>query len=108
MGDASKETERWLLQSGVDLKADVIRLGHHGSDTSSSPEFLDAVGAKTVVISVGHNNMYKHPSQKVLDRLYERGIRVLRTDRHGEITLTVKEGKAIFGYYSLNTAMYGK
>ena len=108
MGDASKETERWLLQSGVDLKADVIRIGHHGSDTSSSPEFLDAVGAKTVVISVGQNNAYKHPSQKVLDRLYERGIRVLRTDRHGEITLTVKDGKAIFGYYSLNTAMYGK
>jgi competence protein ComEC len=108
MGDVSKETERWLLQSGADLKADVIRLGHHGSDTSSSPEFLDAVGAKTVVISVGQNNPYKHPSQKVLDRLYERGIRVLRTDRHGEITLTVKDGKPTFGYYSLNTAMYGK
>lgn len=108
MGDASKETERWLLQSGADLRADVIRLGHHGSDTSSSPEFLDAVGAKTVVISVGHNNPYKHPSQKVLDRLDERGIRVLRTDRHGEITLTVKDGKASFGYYSLNTAMYGR
>jgi competence protein ComEC len=108
MGDVSKETERWLIQSGADLKADVIRIGHHGSDTSSSPEFLDAVGAKTVVISVGQNNMYKHPSQKVLDRLYERGIRVLRTDRHGEITLTVKDGKATFGYYSLNTAMYGK
>jgi competence protein ComEC len=108
MGDASKETERWLLQSGADLKADVIRLGHHGSDTSSSPEFLDAVGAKTAVISVGFNNAYKHPSQKVLDRLYERGIRVLRTDRHGEITLTVKDGKTSFGYYSLNTAMYGR
>lgn len=108
MGDASKETERWLIQSGADLKADVIRIGHHGSDTSSSPEFLDAVGAKTVVISVGQNNPYKHPSQKVLDRLYERGIRVLRTDQHGEITLTVKDGKPTFGYYSLNTAMYGK
>ncbi|MBF0635093.1 MAG: DNA internalization-related competence protein ComEC/Rec2 [Nitrospinae bacterium] len=108
MGDVSKETEQWLLQSGADLKADVIKIAHHGSDTSSSDEFLDAVGAKTVIISVGHNNVHKHPSRKVLDRLNERGMRVLRTDRHGEITLNVKDGKASFGYYSLNTAMYGK
>lgn len=108
MGDVGKDTERWLLQSGADLKADVIKIAHHGSDTSSSSEFLDVVGAKTVIISVGHNNAHKHPSKKVLDRLNERGIRVLRTDRHGEITLNVKDGKASFGYYSLNTAMYGR
>lgn len=108
MGDAGKETERWLLQSGADLKADVIKLGHHGSDTSSSPEFLDAVGAKTVVISVGRENVHKHPSRKALERLYERGIRVLRTDLHGEIVMTVKDGKMSFGHYSLNTAMYGR
>lgn len=108
MGDVSKETEWWLLQSGADLKADVIKLAHHGSDTSSSPEFLDAVGAKTVVISVGQNNAHKHPSRKVLARLEERGIRVLRTDRHGEVVMTVKDGKMSFSYYSLNTAMYGR
>jgi competence protein ComEC len=108
MGDVSKETERWLLNSGADLKADVIKIAHHGSDSSSSPEFLDAVGAKTVVISAGRNNVHRHPNKKVLARLYERGIRVFRTDLHGEVVMTVKDGKASFDYYSANAAIYGR
>lgn len=108
MGDVSKDTERWLLNSGADLKADVIKIAHHGSDSSSSPEFLDAVGAKTVVISVGRNNVHHHPNKKVLTRLYERGIRVFRTDLHGEVVMTVRQGKLSFDYYSANAAIYGR
>jgi len=73
--------------SGVDIKADVLKIAHHGSNTSSSREFLEAVGAKTAVISVGYMNRHRHPSSKVMERLRAAGIRVFRTDLDGEVIL---------------------
>ena len=85
VGDAEAGEERWLLDNAPDLSADVLKVGHHGSRTSSTPEFLDAVGAKLAVISVGAGNRYGHPDAGVIAALAERGASVLRTDQLGSI-----------------------
>jgi competence protein ComEC len=94
-GDASKETERELLQFYDLLDVDVLKVGHHGSDTSTSTEFISATSPKFALISVGENNSYGHPDAKVLDRLEEAGVRILRTDTQGTVRL-VSDGTNIF------------
>lgn len=84
-GDAEKEAEADMCQSGLELKADVLKVSHHGSRTSSSEEFLDRVAPKTAVISCGRDNDYGHPHEETLEKLKERGIWVLRTDLLGTI-----------------------
>ena len=91
-GDAEKEEEATILQSGVDIRCDLLKVGDHGSGTSSSPEFLEAVAPKYCVISVGENNEYGHPSEEVLSRLSEYCNSVYRTDMDGEIVCT-SDGK---------------
>jgi competence protein ComEC len=87
-GDAEAEEEEWLLRQAPGLlQADVLKVGHHGSATSSTPEFLDAVRPRIALISVGGNNRYRHPSPGVIAALESRGARVLRTDRSGTIVL---------------------
>jgi len=85
-GDIGTEGEADLIHSGTDLRAAVLKLAHHGSDTSSSPQFVRRVGSVVDIISVGANNRYGHPSPDVLDRL-DGGL-ILRTDRHGDITVS--------------------
>jgi competence protein ComEC len=85
-GDMGEEEEVELIRSGTDLQAAVLKLGHHGSDTSSSFQFVQRVLPIVDVISVGANNRYGHPSADVLERLSEDLI--LRTDRHGDITVS--------------------
>lgn len=84
-GDAEAESEASILHSGADVRADVLKVGHHGSRWSSSGPFLDAVHPSVAVISVGANNVYGHPHPEVLQRLAARGIRVFRTDRDGAV-----------------------
>lgn len=86
-GDAEAEEEEELLRSGADLHADVLKVGHHGSDTSTGEEFLRSVSPTDAVISVGADNSYGHPSQTVLDRLTRVGAAVYRTDLQGNIHL---------------------
>lgn len=88
MGDAEKEEERELLQSDFPLSADVIRIAHHGSASSSSEDFLRAVSPSVAVISVGNGNAYGLPNQVLLDRLKSLGITVHRTDLEGTIVFT--------------------
>ena len=88
MGDAEKEEERELLLSGFPLSADVIRIAHHGSESSSLEEFLRAVSPSVAVISVGKDNAYGLPNQVLLDRLKSLGITVHRTDLEGTIVFT--------------------
>ncbi len=76
-----------LERHAGDLRADVLLAPHHGSKTSSTAAFLDAVAPRAVVISVGHRNRYGHPAPEVLARYRARGIEVLRTDRDGAVTL---------------------
>lgn len=83
-GDIEKRAEYTLAQSEMDITADVLKVGHHGSNTSSVQYFLDKVGAKLAVIQVGKNN-YGHPHSAVLERL--EGMQVLRNDLNGDITI---------------------
>ena len=93
-GDAEILTEETLSKSAFDLSATVLKVGHHGSATSSSEEFLKAVAPEYAVISVGEDNDYGHPTQTVLDRLGSLGVKVYRTDLQGDI-LCVSDGKTV-------------
>ena len=84
-GDAPIQIENYMIKDNLDIKADVIKIGHHGSDTSSSYNFLERVNPKLAIISCGYNNIYKHPSSKVLDRLDRLNIKYIRTDMAGSI-----------------------
>jgi beta-lactamase superfamily II metal-dependent hydrolase len=86
MGDAEKEIEyRLVAEEGMGLQSDILKVGHHGSKTSSAEVFLRAVWPEIAVISVGRKNRYGHPHQEVLDRLSAMGIQVLRTDVEGDL-----------------------
>ena len=74
-----------ILEKGRNLHSTMLKVGHHGSNTSSSEEFLQAVKPKYAVICVGAGNSFGHPKAEVLDRLRGQGIKILRTDQHGEI-----------------------
>ena len=93
-GDAEQEEERYLVESGRDIQADVYMIGHHGSSSSSSELLLDAVRPKYAVISCGTGNDYGHPTQEVLDRLWDKDVSVFRTDEQGNIIMT-SDGKEI-------------
>ena len=87
-GDAEMETEQFLLNSESDLRADVLKVSHHGSSDSTSAEFLKRVNPKYAVVSVGKDNTYGHPSDGVLERLKLMGTAIFRTDYHGDIRIT--------------------
>lgn len=93
-GDAGKEIEEQLLDGGVDLRADVLKVGHHGSDTSTTQAFLDTVAPSVAAVSVGDNNHFGHPSRRVLRRLERAGATIYRTDLHGDIRI-ISDGKQI-------------
>jgi competence protein ComEC len=86
-GDMEKPMEARLLSRGEDLHADVLKVGHHGSKTSTIQPFLDAVSPSIALISDGFENSFGHPHKDVLARLYERRATVLRTDLDGLITV---------------------
>ncbi|HBP65663.1 MAG TPA: hydrolase [Desulfosporosinus sp.] len=87
-GDAEKVSEAEMLKSGQDLQATVLRVGHHGSSSSTTGEFLKAVSPKYAVISVGVHNDYGHPTQGTLNTLTKAGVQVYRTDQEGTIVAT--------------------
>lgn len=93
-GDAEYEVEETLLESRADLSATVLKVGHHGSDSSTSYRFLNEVMPQYAVISVGKKNSYGHPSETVLSRLRDADATILRTDELGDIVLT-SDGKTV-------------
>ncbi len=86
--DIELKKERKLLVEGIDLDADILKVAHHGSKTSTSDEFLSAVSPEIAVIQVGAKNRYGHPTQEVLKRLDNFGIKYYRNDLDGTIKLT--------------------
>ena len=86
-GDAEVEIEQELLNKNMDLQADIFKAGHHGSDTSNSQNFLQAVSPKIVVIQVGADNDFGHPSRRVLKRLERIGAQVFRNDLDGTVRI---------------------
>lgn len=93
-GDAEKISETEMLSKNFDLSADVLKVGHHGSSSSSSKEFLDKVNPKIAVISCGKNNKYGHPHHETLTELKNRKVQIYRTDVDGSIVL-LSDGKKI-------------
>lgn len=85
MADAEKESENIIIESGAEINADVIKVGHHGSNTSSSYHFLRDVMPKYAVISLGEGNSYGHPHEEVMSRFNDCAATVYRTDLHGDI-----------------------
>ncbi len=90
-GDVEPEAQRDLVASGQDLRADVLKVPHHGSD-HQEPAFLAAVGARVTLTSVGAGNTYGHPSAATLGRLMGQGARSYRTDRDGEVAVVAAGG----------------
>lgn len=84
-GDISYDQEKRLINNGSDMEAAYLKVSHHGSKYATSQDFLDYVKPREAVISVGSNNRYGHPSSDVIGRLEENGIKILRTDRLGDI-----------------------
>ena len=93
-GDAEREAEQALLDAGAMLKADVLKVGHHGSDTSTSYPFLREVMPEYAVISVGEGNSYEHPEENTLSRLRDAEAEILRTDLNGDIIIS-SDGKEL-------------
>ncbi|WP_251861230.1 ComEC/Rec2 family competence protein [Clostridium sp. Marseille-Q2269] len=93
-GDAEKNSEKDMLNSNADLSSDVLKIGHHGSHSSSSKEFLDKVDPKIAIISCGKNNDYGHPHKETMKELQKRNIKIYRTDIDDNIVLT-SDGKNI-------------
>ena len=89
-GDAQKEAEDQILKAykPADLKSDVLKVGHHGSKTSSSDAFVKAIEPKAATISCAAGNQYKFPHEPTLKTLQKYNVEVYRTDRNGTITIT--------------------
>lgn len=87
-GDAEDVSEKEIMAKGFDVSSTVLKVGHHGSNSSTTSEFLSKVNPKYAVISVGKDNTYGHPKQNILDRLKGKGIPVYRTDESGTIVAT--------------------
>ena len=104
MGDLEKSIEKELLDK--DIKADILKVGHHGSDSSSSKEFIEKVNPSMSIISVGKNNKYNHPKKSTIELLNKNNSKVLRTDELGTIIVT-SDGYKV-NYYNIRTNIDGK
>lgn len=93
-GDAERAAENDILSGGGDITADVLKAGHHGSSSSTSDKFLEAVSPKTVIISCGDGNSYGHPHEETIEKLEESGITYYRTDISGTVTV-YSDGESI-------------
>lgn len=93
-GDAEIESEEGILEnwSAAELKVDILKVGHHGSDSSTTQAFLDALDPDAAIISCGEGNSYGHPHAEVVDRLTAKGVTIYRTDKDGTIVI-ISDGK---------------
>lgn len=94
MGDAEVLSEEEILDNKYDVRSDVIKVGHHGSNTSSSSRFLNKVRPSYAIISVGEDNSYYHPHPSILKRYEKLGSKIYRTDEEGDIIL-ISDGDSI-------------
>jgi len=115
-GDAEEEAEHEAMSRGYNLKSTILKVGHHGSRTSTNPGFLARVSPREAVICVGKDNYYGHPKPEILRRLKSRGIKIYRTDQDGTvlylsngITHQVEfPGKAVYPEYNIPKERRGK
>lgn len=95
MGDAPKSVEKYLLAKGVNLDSDILKVGHHGSKTSTGEEFLKAVSPDFAIISAGCKNKYGHPNKETLDILAKEKVEVLSTCKSGNIVFKLDGTKLV-------------
>ena len=100
-GDAETQTEHRLLTKDLYLRANILKIAHHGSKYATAADFLERVKPSVAIISVGEWNRYGHPAQAVLDRLKALDVKLYRTDLQGEITITTRGRE---NDYSVKTA----
>lgn len=93
-GDAGVAAEQRFLDERLDLASTVLKVGHHGSAYSSSPEFIAAVHPKYAIISVGRHNMFGHPARSTLATLQRFGVQTYRTDLNGAVSV-VTDGEQL-------------
>ena len=91
MGDAGIEKEKDILNKYNLINIDFLKVGHHGSNTSSSEDFINSINPKYSLISVGKNNRYGHPNKEVLNNLKD--SKIYRTDEYGSVMFTIKNNK---------------
>lgn len=103
MGDASSKIENTILDKSI--QSDVLKVGHHGSKTSTSNRFLEKVNPKYAVISVGKDNSYSHPNTETLNRLAKKDVKVYRTDELG--TIIAKSNGTIINFENVKTNTNG-
>jgi competence protein ComEC len=96
-GDIERPVEQYIQSQGIPVHADVLKVGHHGSKTSSSDGFLDAISPSLAVISAGYENSFGHPHPTVLQRFKDHNIPVLRTDLDGLVTVRTDGHNLFFG-----------
>ena len=84
-GDAGKSVEYGMIKAGFNLKSDILKIGHHGSKSCTSQEFLDEVDPKYAIISAGKKNKYGHPHKEVLEKLLKKDLKLFRTDLDGDV-----------------------
>ncbi len=89
-GDAEEDAENQMLNEPELLTSDILKVGHHGSNTSSQMEFLEAVDPDVSVIQCGEDNLYGHPHGPVLERLHAIGTDIYRNDLHGNIVISIQ------------------
>jgi competence protein ComEC len=92
-GDLEAPGEQALLRKGLIQEVDILKVGHHGSKTSSAPSLIEATRPELAVISVGKNNRYQHPAPEVITTLEKAGARVWRTDEQGTLEVIIKSGR---------------
>ena len=103
MGDASTKIEKTLLDKNIE--SDVLKVGHHGSRYSTSVAFLNKVNPQYAVISVGKNNIYKHPHDEIIKRLEQKKIKIYRTDTQG--TIIAESNGSVITFSTLETDTNG-
>ena len=86
------------MSKDANISANVLKVGHHGSSTSTSADFLAQINPQFAVISVGKANDYGHPHQETMARLKKQGVTVYRTDESGTITVQIDQGKLRFNH----------
>ncbi len=95
-GDAETQVEEQILNSAENIDAEILKVGHHGSDTSTSEEFLDAISPQYALISAEVGNKFDHPIETTMDKLESRKIKVYRTDENGSVVVTITATDATF------------
>lgn len=96
MADTGKQSEKEMLSKNVNVKADVMKIGHHGADSSTTEDFLEEVDPETAVITAESRHKHKLPSENVLARLKLRDVKIYRTDRVGNVVAESDGEKIIF------------